>query len=314
MKKAWSCPLCGNKKWIRKRSKMWDQKIFHKRKLLTCGNCQCCSMHPMPTKEELNNINECYWSVYSNHSSKHRAIRKSQALSRVHYINKFINLSPTEKMLDIGSGFGHFLDAMKQVYHKVNNYYAVEPDKKIRYILFSKGTRKIFPDIDYIQEKNFSLVIMSHILEHLSNPREFLIQVLKSMKKDAILFLEVPNREDLYNDLIGLHTIVFNVPALYNLMIDVGFHIIDITTAGFPIPMLTTNRGFFYLLKKKTINLIPRRLLDNTLNLFKKKRLIKFIFTYLKIISNEKINQPILSLMLNDYGKDRIFIRVLARK
>jgi len=316
MRMTWVCPLCGNKNWIIKRYKMWDQKIFRKKKLLTCANCRCSSMHPMPTKEELKNINKIFWSVYSIHSSKHRAITKAQAISRVHYINKFIEIFPTEKVLDIGSGYGNFLDALKQEYSEVTKYYAIEPDKTMKNILYSKGAKKVFTNIDNMQEKDFSLIIMSHILEHLSNPRKYLAQVIKYMKDDAILFLEVPNRDDLYKESLGLHTFIFNSPCLTKLIKDVGFHIIDITTAGCPIPMLIPKRGFFSQLKKRIIRLfmlIPKRIRDYTHNLFEEIRIFKFKLSYKKITLNEEENLDISSLMLNSYGRDRRFIRVLAR-
>ena len=153
---------------------------------------------------------------------------------------------------------------------------------------------------------------MSHILEHLPDPMAYLTKVMNKMKQNAFLFIEVPNRDDLYKKSLGLHTLVFNAPALRNFMIKIGFHILNIITVGSPVLELIPNENIYF--KKKIINKIPKTIKKNIFKHINKKILNKFMGTFKRKTLKKHITSNFYSLEINDYGKNRRLIRVLVKK
>ena len=282
MKKNWSCPLCGSKKWILVRKKAWNKKILPKKKLVTCADCRCSSMFPMLTSEELEKINTVYWSKYQVIRKKVLNTPNDQAISRIKYIKKYYEIPIYVKILDIGCGLGLFYDALKNEFPQISEYYAVEPDNDMREYLLSKGIKEVYKNINEVKENNFSLIIMSHVLEHLPNPREFLSKVINYLQKDGRIFIEVPNRDDLYKKALSLHTIVFNVSGFNKILREIGYRVIDISTAGQPIPELIPNIS---ILKKKIRRVLPKRV--RTIIVFKFKRILSKIFNWHQKIDKE---------------------------
>jgi len=244
MKLNWICPICESDKWVNIRKKMWREQLFLNKKLITCGRCKCSSMYPLPTSEELNKINKNYWKIFPNPSKLFSKIRKEQTISRINYIKKFTDLSIIKRILDIGSGSGIFFDQIKEEILDNIEYYAIESDQSMVNILSLKGIKNVFLNVDDIQDYDFNLIIMSHILEHFSNPKEYLKKIYNLIKKGNLLFIEVPNREDLYLDSLGAHIIVFNTSSLYSLLINLGFHIINIATVGYQVSKLMSKKSF----------------------------------------------------------------------
>ena len=313
MKNNWYCPLCGYSEWMKKRTKVWSLKKFHKRNLLTCKKCCGSSMYPMPTKEELDEINKNYWTIYAINSFDPNGVPKIQAFSRINYLKNSLENNQFKNILDVGSGFGNFLEALHEINIKFLNYTAIEPDDSMEEILYSNKASKVLSSIEKLIKKDFSLVVMSHILEHLANPIEYLNKIKNHMIDKGILFIEVPNQDHLIKKDLGLHTLVFNLKSLRNLLIKTKFKIIDITTCGYPISNLIPKRGFYYLLREKVYNLIPKLIQKIKIHLNKSNLLKRILFSS-KVFKEEYDGEPISSLMLDEYGKGRLYIRTIVQK
>lgn len=282
MKNKWSCPLCGSKSWIRIKKKAWDKKIFPNRRLITCSNCRCSSMEPMITAEELEKINEVYWSKYQIIRDNSLNKPDNQQLSRVKFVRKF---------------------------------YAIEPDINMRQYLESKEIKKVYKSIFDVQENDFSLIIMSHVLEHLPNPREFLIHILNYMRNNALLFIEVPNRDDLYKRFLGLHTVVFNVSVFHKILNEIGYKIVKIITVGPSIHKLIAKNTFLSIFKDKIKKIFPKKI-KHMIVIQLRNKIYNVIGNINRI--GKKITRPVLLNkkynMFDNYGKNRRYIRILAQK
>lgn len=312
MKQTWLCPICGSNKWMAKKRRMWKIPFFHDRKLMTCDICKCSSMYPIPKIIELYKINENYWKIFSPPSKIYLEIEKKQIESRINYLEKFFNLGLIKKILDIGAGSGTFLDLFKEKFPNFTEYYAIETDKSKRNILYSKGTKNVFYSIDDILDFEFQLIIMSHILEHLTNPKEYLRKLLEYMKMGDLLFLEVPNQENLYLKSLGAHIFVFSISGLSSLLKNLGFHILNITTVGYSISKLISEKSFFKEIKRVIFNFITGKQIRILFKRMERNKIINYYF--IKNHLNKKRNNLLHSLMLHNYGKDGIFIRILAQK
>lgn len=94
------------------------------------------------------------------------------------------------KTLDIGSGSG----AMGMHLRSKNwsNVDAIEIDPKARAHV-KDIYRDVFPSLDKLQEKDYQLVLLLDVLEHLTNPKEFLIELKEYLAPQARILISVPN-------------------------------------------------------------------------------------------------------------------------
>jgi len=104
---------------------------------------------------------------------------------------KLINqLHPSRgKLLDIGSGTGDFLVTAKKNGWMV---LGIEPNKKAMKIAAKKGV-DVLPNINDLEEKQFDLITLWHVLEHLPELKLQLNKFHKLLKPDGFLIVAVPN-------------------------------------------------------------------------------------------------------------------------
>lgn len=178
------CEICRSK----------QTKFFHKikkYKYYSCQNCQTLFLYPKPTTRLINK----YYSKDFKYSAAE--INEDQIRERAKKILKqLIKLNPKGKsLLDIGSGYGYFLDEAQKLNFKV---LGIEPSKKIMNVLinqlidtFINSTFETY----YKRNKNkkFDYVSIIHTIEHLPNPIETIQKASRLLKKNGILYIETPN-------------------------------------------------------------------------------------------------------------------------
>lgn len=104
---------------------------------------------------------------------------------------KLINsFQTTEKtLLDIGAGTGDFLSVCKK-----NNWsvYGIEPSKNARKLADNKNI-KLQEDFSDYTNKQFDVITMWHVLEHVPNLTEYINKLKNLLKPNGILVIAVPN-------------------------------------------------------------------------------------------------------------------------
>lgn len=154
-------------------------------------------------------------------------------------------------LLDVGAGKGEFLgEAQKAGFTCVG----AEPSPNFcEHIKNTYGAEihcGYLGEIESLKKKQFDVISMLHVLEHVENPHD-LMQVIKSnLNDDGILFVEVPNTDsvflkiiDFYYKLKGLgwssrlspfhppfHKFGYNKDSLTFLFKKHGFKILEINT------------------------------------------------------------------------------------
>lgn len=289
-KKEWICPVCECNKQKGEGKYTAITKLFKNRKLIICERCNCKSIFPVIREEELMKYNSNYWGNVQSTTEISRKIQFAQALSRIEYLAIKIGEMTNFDILDVGAGEGHFFDSLKQ---KINNfnYYAIEVDKNIYPTLEKRG--KVYGSLKDLKNQKFDLVILSHIIEHISKPREFLFEIKKLLKKDGYIFIEVPNRDDLHKKVLEPHLIVFEKKSLESLIGIVNMKIIDLTTVGESIRKLSQFKTLSSSFQKIIKKLLPDKI---------KKRMTSQICDF-----------QIKRLKLNDYGGNRCWLRVIMK-
>jgi 2-polyprenyl-3-methyl-5-hydroxy-6-metoxy-1,4-benzoquinol methylase len=106
--------------------------------------------------------------------------------------------TPNGRVLDIGCGIGEVIDAFRD---KKWDCHAIEvnecaikwlEEKKIRVF---KGSFDVFPE-----NEKFDVIMAWGVVEHVTNPKEFLKKVLRHLKPGGLFASEVPNGQCLLVD------------------------------------------------------------------------------------------------------------------
>jgi len=173
--------------------------------------------------------------------------------------------SVNNSILEIGCGSGEFLKRMQSIGWNVAG-------TDIDTSAIANARRKsleVFKEQEFKTEKKFDQIVLSHVIEHLPEPRAKLEEIKSLLKKDGILHILTPNglsygHEKFKEHWRGLecprHLNIFSLQSLNILVTDLGAEIIKINTTGRGGGTLLES----YLMKKKLLkksNKYPMRLL-----------------------------------------------------
>ena len=102
---------------------------------------------------------------------------------------------PDPRILDIGAGYGHILYFLGKQFPESSRFAVEFSEACVRHLESQKIVVRNQPVEEALSEmKNqFDLVILSHVLEHLLNPKRVLQLIHSSLRKDGLLYIEVPN-------------------------------------------------------------------------------------------------------------------------
>ncbi|NRY60535.1 class I SAM-dependent methyltransferase [Clostridium beijerinckii] len=105
-----------------------------------------------------------------------------------HYaIEKLIEINP-KNVLEVGSGIGLFLDKIRNAY----NVSAIETSSKALEVLKEKKIR-----LDDGESK-YEFIILFQVIEHISDVKDFISNILNRLEVNGHLLITVPNSESEY--------------------------------------------------------------------------------------------------------------------
>ncbi|MBL7196540.1 MAG: class I SAM-dependent methyltransferase [Candidatus Omnitrophica bacterium] len=187
--------------------------------IVKCRNCGLIYLNPFPLP--LNNVLQENYSgreKYFNQNLKECKIKVYSAVLR--YLGKA--LKTKGRLLDIGCGEGDFL---KMAEADGWDCFGTDISEEFLDYAKSRGLRAqaMRPgELDF-PDSYFDAVIMYALLEHVVNPKKYLMEAKRVMKKEGILYLKVPNEGsfifglgDVYNRIMKrqktTHLSVFSAP------------------------------------------------------------------------------------------------------
>ena len=99
-------------------------------------------------------------------------------------------LPKDSSILDIGTGSGCIGKALKDA--GFNNLFGIEINQSAREHV-QDIYQRVEPNIEPFREKQFDLILLLDVLEHLTDPEVFLSDVLRLAKPGATILVSVPN-------------------------------------------------------------------------------------------------------------------------
>ena len=180
------CPVCGVQNL---------RRLFADAELpLHICNCGLVSLHPQPTEAELKELYGAgyyaSWGIDGEEPASTRLMKRATFASRLAALPSG---KKPGKVLDVGCATGAFLEVACEAGWDV---YGVELSE------FScKIARRTFGDRVFCgmlhqaayADNSFDLITLSDLLEHVSDPDEFLVEAHRLLENDGSLLIVTPN-------------------------------------------------------------------------------------------------------------------------
>lgn len=189
------CILCGNNKFSKISEQVRDSKKYQ---IIKCKICSHIQLNPIPSLEEdkifydknLQDKNIRYYGGIAENRKK----SLEDTLRRVNFISKFT--SKKNKILEIGSGHGFFLEAMEKLNFDITGIEISREKRKLAKRITKRKILNLNLNKESLGDEKFDVIMMFHVLEHLVNPIEFAKKLKQNITKKGKLIVEVPNSDD----------------------------------------------------------------------------------------------------------------------
>lgn len=211
-------------------------QIFRLLQKMVCDSCGLVFVNPLPDQLDLQAFNEDYFlQAHGDESSHPSAMNFASGLAkiRLNHVKKITQLYdfPISRVLEFGPGSGFFAKYFLEQNQGVS-YFAVETDASCHSGLKSLGVEVIDSNDLNNLEGSIDLVVMSHVLEHVSNPNAFIGFAHQMLRKGGFIFIEVPCLDFLHKDFDEPHLLFFDKKSLETLLVNVNFECIATSYHG----------------------------------------------------------------------------------
>lgn len=234
------CPLCEAKANENNIVDIVENIWENNKNVYECSNCKLYFIDE-PSQSEIEFLyNSDFYARNNNIIYKFidAKIKYARALNRFNYIKKFIKKTDNLNVLEIGASDGLLLSIFKKENFNVFGYELNENARKDALKKYDIKMKDDFLKDKNIDKNKYNIVIMSHILEHFTNPKYILNSVHNFIGGggDDILFIEIPytpNYKIVSKDYMKIffeteHTVHFNEKNISLLMKECNFKILDI--------------------------------------------------------------------------------------
>ena len=217
-----TCPICGAFDFEFKGDYRGAHPVFLGMKRAHCKTCEMVFADPMPSDSAMSEFNASYFN--NAHGGKPQGaailaffsgIARLRAAHLEHYLRQ--NEISVSKVHEVGPGPGWFARSW-MAQHPRTTYSAIETDTSCHAALREIGV-KVAPD----GNASVDLVVMTHVLEHVTEPDAFLIESTRRLRAGGILFIEVPCRDWEHKALDEPHLLFFDKTPMKRLLEQVGF-------------------------------------------------------------------------------------------
>lgn len=227
-----TCPVCDNNST--KDIAIYRSKtpVFSGCSRATCASCEMVYATPMPPEPVLSKYNARYFSAaHAGKPSSLIALAFFSGIARLRlaFVKRFLegHQIPVNHVLEFGPGLGFFAKSFKELYPS-SIYSVVETDSSCHKSLQALG-------VQIVEASNIDscdLVVMSHVLEHVSDPVTFLHSATRGLRQGGAIFIEVPCQDWKHKALDEPHVLFFEKKSMQLLLARLGFDDIQVGYYG----------------------------------------------------------------------------------
>lgn len=267
-----ACPICGTREKALIYDGLWDNVFFAapgKWSLWRCRGCRSAYLDPRPTAET---IHIAYGNYYTHSGPAAPAETPSSPRRRLQQalLNGYVNVrygterSPSlrlgyplvrlwprrrrlldyglrylekagqkkgRRLLDVGCGNGAFLAIARSAGWDVQGC-DFDPTAVAQARSSGFEVREGGPETFADQPHSFDFITLSHVLEHVHDPAEFLLQIRGLLRPGGCLYIDTPNADALGLEQFGgawrgleppRHFAIFNWRSLRDLLVKTGY-------------------------------------------------------------------------------------------
>ena len=166
---------------------------------------------PKPSIEKLPSYYES--EDYISHTDNKRSLLEKgyQLVKKISIKNKIkliTSLSDKGKILDIGCGTGDFLLAANKAGWQTIGF---EPNNKAKKISKQKGI-EITEETKILENYSFDVITMWHVLEHVPDLEEYILELKRLLKPKGTIIIAVPNFKSFDAEFYGRYWAAYDVP------------------------------------------------------------------------------------------------------
>ncbi len=199
-----NCNICGNDSTV----EIATQNNYN---YVECDKCGLVYMNPRPTLEELNSLYATYHQRNGKGSHSWDLLMKGNFK---HISSELLRQYPYGgKILDIGCGYGHFLNIMKKHGWQTEG---IDPSPKTLAYAAKSGLNVKQTTIDEadLPQCSFQAVTMFYVLEHLTDPMKALKKISNILLPGGMLVIRVPHTTPIvrFLSLLGIRNNLYDAP------------------------------------------------------------------------------------------------------
>jgi len=250
------CKICHSNVKLVYKLKDFYRNVEDKFELVKCEQCQLVMLNYIPTREDISKIYPKEYFKQPNIIS--RFVKFILIKKEVMRWKKI--LTSQSKVLEIGCGCGELLNC----FYKIGKFDVVGIEQNEYICKFAKekyGLEIINADIEEydLGEKEYDLVLMQHVLEHLKDPISVIRKIHKSLKENGYLVIWIPFFDSLEQKIFGKywagfdaprHLYFFSVDKIREVLTNHGFSVKEINYSAIPNLWI---RSIQYFMKDKKI-------------------------------------------------------------
>lgn len=253
------CPLCGEQKSL----PLYREDPYQ---MVRCSSCEFIFANPRPTLESLQDYYQDYLPSEEKEIESWRRMMAPVFKRAARLIQKN---KERGRLLDVGTGFGFFLEEMRQrgweVFGVEISHRAVDYARKRLGLNIHPGPLETLP----LHDKEFDVISAFYVIEHLPEPMRFLKTCYSLLKPGGILFLRYPHTTPIKRCLrifrienrlyeLPSHLSDFSPKILQRILEQIGFQRVQHLIGGYTRPKAFERRfasiffgslseGMFYL-------------------------------------------------------------------
>lgn len=235
-----ACPACGQKIG----RLLFKKQGFH---FLICGFCQTVYVSPRPTAAILKKFYQqskvyWFWNKYifpQSEKIRRQKIFKPRVDLVLDYCKKF--KVSKNRLIEVGAGFGTFCQEIKSR-NIFKNVAAIEPVPSLAQTCRQKKIEVIEKPVEEVKlgKDKANVIVCFETIEHLYEPKQFILSCKKLLKQGGLLFLSCPNMYGFDTLVLGKisktvgggHINLFNPNSIKILLASCQLKLLEIKTPG----------------------------------------------------------------------------------